>query len=263
MKQLLWSIIGVASLMGSFFLLFIVPTRWLKVERIGWETKVTKKIVQISDIHMKHLRVPLSTIKGVIESEQPDYIFLTGDFIDENEAELLKLDSFLEMIATTGVETYAVLGNHDRYLQSLDDLEHLLRSHQITLLKNEWVEKEDVFLVGIDDFGEGQHDMETSFSFSNPEQKDVIVLTHDPEIMTELDRPFTMLVAGHLHGKQVNIPYFFKLVNMGSVARSGKYQGKHPHDKGHFYISKGIGQSNLNIRFLVRSELTIHELGKR
>ncbi|KGX84791.1 metallophosphoesterase [Pontibacillus litoralis] len=252
-------VIGIMIWIG-WELFFVFPTRWLKVERVEWDSEVNKKILQISDLHIRNMRVSLNKIRRVIEEEQPDYIFLTGDFIDRTEKELPKLERFLSMIETDGVESYAVLGNHDRHLTDVGTLERLLNRYNIRLMKNEWVEKEDVVIVGIDDYGRGHHNMEMSFSFANKKQKDVVVLTHDPNIIQELQHNYSMLVAGHLHGKQVNIPYFFHFVYMGQIPRNGIYKGKHYGKHGPFYISKGIGQSHLNFRFMVRSEVTIHEL---
>ena len=263
MEILLIGIFGLSALAIAWEIFFILPTKWLKIERIHWESKVNKKIIQISDLHIKHLRVPLKTIKGLIEKENPDYIFLTGDFIDQNEKELPILRHFLQMIQETNIEAFAVLGNHDRHLKDLSLLENLLKKYQINLLKNEYVEKEDVIIVGIDDYGRGHHDIEKSFAFVNPMGKEVLVLTHDPNIVVEINDPYTMLVAGHLHGKQVNIPYFFHFVNMGELPKKGFYKGKHMREQGAFYISKGISQSHLNFRFMVRSEVAIHELGNK
>ncbi|KGX92549.1 metallophosphoesterase [Pontibacillus halophilus JSM 076056 = DSM 19796] len=242
----------------------MLPTSWLKVERVEWDTKAKKTIVQISDLHIRHLRVPMSTIERTIKDASPDYIFLTGDYIDKHPSELPKLESFLKMIERVGVETYAVLGNHDRHTNQEEAVTDLLKKYGVTVLKNEYVEKEDVVIVGIDDYALRYHNVPASFNFSNEEDKDVLVLTHDPDVVTVVDQPFHFLVSGHLHGKQVNVPFLFKLKDMGQLAKQGVYQGQHPHSKGTFYISKGIGQSALNIRFFVRSEMTIHNLnGKR
>jgi len=258
----LWTsfIIGI-SLFLLWQVLFILPTKWFKVERIQWSSHEKKKIIQISDLHIRNMRVPLSKIQQLIKRERPDFIFLTGDFIDRNEQELPKLREFLQMIKETNVESYAVLGNHDRHLTNLELLENLFQAHDIRLLKNEFVEKEDCIIVGIDDYGRGHHDLEKSFAFTNPSGKDVLVLTHDPNILNEFEQNFSVFVAGHLHGKQVNIPYFFHFVDMGELPKKGIYKGKHETERGPIYISKGIGQSHLNFRFLVRSEITIHELG--
>ncbi|WP_243291923.1 metallophosphoesterase [Bacillus sp. FJAT-47783] len=261
MEFLLFSVTGLIVLVLLWELFFVFPTKWLKVERVHWNSKVKKKIIQISDLHIKHLRVPLRTIQSLIEAENPDYIFLTGDFIDQNEKEFPLLSEFLKMIEETNIESYAVLGNHDRRIKDLPQLENLLEAHGVYLLKNDYVEKEDIIIVGIDDYAKGFHDIETSFRFSNPKGKEVLVLTHDPNIVEEIEHSFTMLIAGHLHGKQVNVPYFFHFVNMGELPKKGIYKGRHSREQGSFYISKGIGQSHLNFRFMVRSEVTIHELG--
>ncbi|WP_160847632.1 metallophosphoesterase [Pontibacillus yanchengensis] len=260
MEIVLIIIISVLAVAIVWDVLFLLPTRWLKVERVKWDSKAKKKVIQISDLHIKHLRVPITTLKQLIEDEQPDYVFLTGDFIDKNEKEFPKLERFLTMIQQTGVETYAVLGNHDRYIEEVHKLEEILGKYQVHLLKNEYVEKEDLFIVGIDDFCQGHHDIKRSFQFSNPLIKDILVLTHDPDIVDDLKESYTMLVSGHLHGKQVNVPYLFKVADMGRLAKRGIYKGQHVHSNGTFYISKGIGQSRWNIRFMVRSEVTIHEL---
>lgn len=255
-----WILAGVVIFLVLWEVLLVLPTKWLKVERIGWEGKTNKKVLQISDLHIRHMRISLSEIKALIDTEQPDYIFLTGDYVDRSEKEFETLRPFLELIQESGVETYAVLGNHDRYIKNVEGLEDLIKQYGIHLLKNEFVEKEDVVIVGVDDYAQGCHDLEKSFSFLGDDKKDVLVLTHDPDILLEMKKPFTMLVCGHLHGKQVNIPYFFKIANMGQLAQQGIYKGKHDHTHGSFYISKGVGQSRWNIRFFVRSEVTIHSI---
>lgn len=256
--------IGVLFTFILWFLLFILPTKWLKVEEIKWQTKSKKKILQISDLHIRHLRVSFHTIEKLILKESPDYIFLTGDFIDRDAKEFEQVKKFLQIIENTKIETFAVLGNHDRYIEEekVKELEKLFHECHIQLLKNQFVEKEDMFIVGIDDYCKGHCNIEESFNFNNSSGKDVLVLTHDPDALFEITEPFSMFVSGHYHGKQVNIPFLFKVKHMGILAQQGMYKGKHFHPKGTIYISKGIGQTKFNIRFLVRSEVTMHYLGE-
>jgi uncharacterized protein len=47
---------------------------------------------------------------------------------------------------------------------------------------------------------------------------------------------------------------------MGELPRRGIYKGLHESEQGTYYISKGIGQTGVNARLLVRSEVTVHEL---
>ncbi|WP_051255073.1 metallophosphoesterase [Pontibacillus marinus] len=265
MENMIITILLILTALLLWELFFIFPTRWLKVERIYWDTKTRKKILQISDIHIRHLRVSHEKIQSILEEETPDYVFLTGDFIDKHEREFDSLKSLLQMIQKTGIEMYGVLGNHDRYIDEdkVEELEKLLHECGVNLLKNDYVEKNDVFIVGIDDCCKGHCDINKSFDFHNPENKEILVLTHDPDAVLEIDQPFSFFVSGHLHGKQVNVPFFFKIKDMGKVAQQGMYQGKHQHDRGPIYISKGISQTALNIRFWVRSEVTVHHLAPR
>jgi uncharacterized protein len=66
--------------MFIFYLSFILPTQWLKIERIKYPLELNLKILQISDLHVERLRISPSRIAAIINDEKPDYIFITGDF---------------------------------------------------------------------------------------------------------------------------------------------------------------------------------------
>lgn len=249
-------IIGIFLLL--FYPLFILPTKWVKIERYDHRLGIDKKVLQISDLHMEKLRVTPEQIKTIIERENPDYIFMTGDYLDTEEA-FSKLENYLQVIKECGVETYAVLGNHDYYLEETSKLIALLKQYQITVMQNESIEHKKFTLVGIDDYCTEHHDEEKSFAHVHP-KKPIIVLQHDPNMMLEIKHSFDLLLSGHLHGKQLNIPFLFWVKPMGILPKKGIYKGLHTSDKGNYYISKGIGQSGFNIRFFVRSELTVHYL---
>ena len=256
----MWIYIGVFLLIIaiSVYVFLILPTQWLKVERVKWNgTAGGRRVLQISDIHMKNLRVSSNRIKKVIMKHEPDYIFLTGDFVDYTQEELVSLEKLLLKIKETKVEMLAVLGNHDRYI-NVEPLEQLLARLEIKLLKNGYIEKEDMIIVGIDDFGHGYHDIDKSFNFDNPKDKDVLVMAHDPNIVPHIQYPYNALFSGHLHGRQINIPLLFKYMKKSSWDEGAVFSGKHNTQFGDYYISKGIGQTKLNIRFWVRSEVTVH-----
>lgn len=248
----------ITGLLLLFYALFILPTKWVKLEKYDHSFGINKKILQISDFHMERLRVKPEQIKAVIEEEKPDYIFMTGDYLDK-ETSLSKLETYFHMIRETGIETYAVLGNHDYYLEDTTGLIQLMKRYHIHIMQNESKEFENFTLIGIDDYYTKHHDEEKSFKMINDE-KPIIVLQHDPNMILEIEHSFDLLLSGHLHGKQINIPFLFWMKPMGILPRKGIYKGLHSSEKGNYYISKGLGQSGINIRFLVRSELTIHNL---
>lgn len=246
---------------GGFLLAWygccIWPTQWLKVERVRLPLSIGVKILQISDMHIECMRIRPERIASLIEREKPDLICLTGDFIDRR-LERPKLERHLSAITRHGLPVYAVFGNHDHKADAIGALTELLTQYGVRVLQNEAIDMGGFVMAGIDDYCTGMS--ETSSLVDVPDDKPLIVITHDPTLTWFMDRPFSYLMGGHFHGKQFNLPFLFHLMDFGPMARAGVYKGLHAHARGPFYISKGVGQSGINCRFLVRSEVTIHEM---
>ena len=255
---LLWLFIGLALAAAGYGLL-ILPTQWLKIERIHHAIGINKKIVQISDLHVEKLRVPVSRLQRILHQEKPDYIFITGDFT-QRERYLLKLAPYLQMIRDIGVPVFAVLGNHDYQMKRPIRLIRLLEQYDIQVLRNSSVVLDGFVLLGIDDFCSRHSRIEQTYKTVKSSDLPLVVITHDPNIVLATTRKYHYLMSGHLHGKQVAVPFLFKLRPMGKLPESGIYQGLHFNDSGAYYISKGISQTGLNIRLFVRSEISVHHL---
>ena len=258
----MFTVFGIVLAAVLLYLLFILPTQWLKVERVRVDLGLHKKVLQLSDLHMERVRVLPNQLKKLIEKEKPDYIFLTGDFLDTEPA-LLRLKEYLSALSGPPViPRYAVLGNHDYRLPKVKRLIDVLQSGGVCVLRNEAVDLGDFVLLGIDDYGTYHDNAAKAYRDLDETQvrKTHIVLQHDPNYVLENTWPFDYLLSGHLHGKQLNLPFIFWIQNMGPLPRMGIYKGLHTCPQGPYYISKGIGQSGWNVRFLVRSEVTVHEV---
>ncbi|MDR6550261.1 metallophosphoesterase [Paenibacillus qinlingensis] len=241
-----------------FYIGFILPTQWLKIERIAYALQLKLRILQISDLHVERLRISPARIAAIIDKEKPDYICITGDFTKHRKS-LPKLEAYLRALSICHVPIYCVLGNHDYQQKNVTELIQLLSKYGLHLLRNESLHLEKFDLIGIDDFDSRKSDIGAAFQTVDP-SKPKIIITHDPNVVLHIDKAYDYLMAGHLHGKQFNIPYFFKIKDAGKLPRMGIYKGLHKQSNGAYYISKGIGQTGINARFLVRSEITIHEL---
>lgn len=252
---ILW---GTIIAMAAIYLLFILPTQWLKVERVSHSLGLNIKVLQISDMHVERLRIRPEQLRKAIQREQPDYLFLTGDYT-KLEAYLPLLERYLRVFQASGIPIYAVLGNHDYQQRKVGKLIKVLQRCGIHLLRNESVRLPGFELIGIDDFDSGKSHIGKAF-YGTDTTRPRIVITHDPNIVLVLQERFDYLMAGHLHGKQVNVPFFYRIRPMGELPAMGIYKGLHRGPYGTYYISKGIGQTGVNIRFFVRSEVTIHEL---
>lgn len=253
--------IGLAALLGAATLayaLLIWPTRWLKIERVKLELGIGIRILQISDLHVDRLRIGPAKLADVIRSEKPDYILLTGDYTYKPQY-LPKVDTYLETISLSGIPTIAVMGNHDYVLPRPRELMDLFRKRGIPVLRNSRIELPEFTLVGIDNHSTGHSRPEVAFR-GLVRSKPVVVMTHDPNVVLEIRQCYDYLMAGHLHGKQFNVPYFYSFKPKGPLPSKGIYKGLHQGETGPYYISKGIGQAGVNARFMVRSEVTVHDL---
>ncbi|MCI3927158.1 metallophosphoesterase [Paenibacillus sp. TRM 82003] len=243
----------------AVYFLFIFPTQWVKVERIRVPLGLGVRIVQISDLHVEKLRVSPERLRTLVECEKPDYLFLTGDYTQRLRY-VPKVDLYLKELQQVGVPIYAVLGNHDYRLRwDMWALFDIFRKRDIPLLQNEAVRMRDFTIIGIDDLVSGRARASKAFQDVGHDEK-TIVITHDPNISSKIRQPFDYLMSGHLHGKQFQVPFLYYFKEKGPLARKGIYKGLHRNAYGTFYISKGIGQAQINARFLVRSEITVHEL---
>ncbi|MBD8499592.1 metallophosphoesterase [Paenibacillus arenosi] len=242
------------------YFVFIFPTQWLKVERIHYPCGLGIRALQISDLHVEKLRISPRKLNRIIKKEKPNYIFITGDFTEKAKY-LPKVKRYFEAIASHQIPSYAVLGNHDHRLntQELHVLINILEEVGITVLMNSSCDLDEFQIIGIDDYCSKKSRIDCAYENIDP-RKPILVLTHDPNLVLHLNNNYSYLMSGHYHGMQFNIPFLFTLRIQGKLASEGIYKGLHIGQFGPYYISKGIGQAGLNARFLVRSEVTIHEL---
>jgi predicted MPP superfamily phosphohydrolase len=252
-------IFGVILTLFLLYLLFILPAQWVHIARVRHPIGLGKRIVQVSDLHVEKLRVSPERLREMIARENPDYVFLTGDYT-EKLRHVPKVDRYLRKITSIGVPVYAVLGNHDYRLASdVKVLFDLFKRHRIPVLRNESMKLPGFTLIGIDDMYSGFARAKQAFQDVEPNARK-IVITHDPNVTLKIFQPYDYLMCGHFHGKQFRVPFLFYVKQKGPLARKGIYKGLHRSRWGVFYISKGIGQANVNARFLIRSELTVHDL---
>lgn len=259
-----WLIVAItaaaAALCAYGFL--IVPTQWLKLERVQVPSvKLGIRVLQISDVHVEFTRISHRRLARIIAQQKPDYICVTGDFTQKAK-HLPKVKRYAEAIGAAGIPVFAVLGNHDYRLSESDRrrLISILEQAGFTVLLNDSVVVDDQFrIVGIDDYGSKKSNPELAFAKVEPEQP-VIVITHDPNVILQLKPQFRYFMAGHFHGMQFNVPPLFRYINKGALANSGIIKGLHRYKGCPFYISRGMGQTSPNARLFISCEVTLHEL---
>lgn len=210
---------------------------------------------QISDFHvdrdedLERLALAVETIN----LQQPDLIFLTGDYFSGPDSMRRYLGAFRDALGNLRPRTglFAILGNHDHW-SSAERITHALKRAGADVLANDsrrlLVRNEKVVVVGIDDLWSRRAEPARAFGDVGRDEC-TLVLAHNPDtaLYTRHLRPGVML-SGHTHGGVVRIPFYGSPLK--SILRIGKefYSGLNRYEDFYIYTNRGLGTFWLRIR---------------
>ena len=168
--------------------------------------------VMLSDLHLGIIngRGKLAKTVDLVNSQNPDIVFICGDIVDEDTAPLVEQnmkEEFKRIKSKYG--TFAVLGNHDYYGGKPWVVEEELGSAGVTVLKDDVVKVSDSFyIVGRDD--KGSSGVETKRKKLSDLVKGVdrslpiIIMDHQPKSINETkDSGADLMLSGHTHHGQL------------------------------------------------------------
>lgn len=240
------------------------------------------KLVQISDIHLGSFNYRYPILERAFEkinNLQPDYIFFTGDLVNNYAWELRGWKkTFNKLKARKG--KYSILGNHDygdysewnsseEKQENLEAIKQFYKDIDFKLLLNEGElitnNSESISIIGIENWGKPPFkqygDLQKAFeTVKNSAFK--ILLSHDPSHWSEevlINTNIDLTLSGHTHGMQAGLQ--FKNMNWSPI----KYKYKHwagLYKKGHQYlhVNRGLGWLGFPGRLGMRPEITFIEL---
>jgi len=225
------------------------------------------RVLQISDMHLENISVSPEDLLYRLKGQEIDLIALTGDYMDRKRT-LPKLLPYLKVFNELGPKhgIYAVFGNHDYVLKDPDfkKLKQLLDDNGCKTLINEhdviWANGRKINIIGIDDYSTKRSDIAKSFEGLSDGYN--LILTHDPNIVLNMkDTAYDYLLSGHYHGGQIHWPKPYHAVKLGrELVQMNMFKGLHKYEGKTFYISEGLGQTGVNIRFGCRPEITLHHV---
>lgn len=223
-------------------------------------------LVQLTDIHIGPILKKdwLSEVVRKTNALEPDFILLTGDYIDGYASQIAtELEPLGDLHARYGV--LATTGNHE-YYWNMPEWRAELEKHNISVIDNEHrsyeINGETIVVAGIPDLSAGK------FGFAKPDLKGAlqdapkalrILLTHQPRLAREYAPLVDIMLAGHTHG---GIMFFLQPL----IARfnCGFVSGLYPVGDKHLYVSPGTGLWNgFSCRLGVPAEITRITLLKR
>lgn len=228
------------------------------------------KILQLSDIHIRYLKVSSEEINKVIDKEKPDLIIITGDCIDTAE-HIPMFMKFLEAIKGSN-NMFLCLGNHDyeAFQNNAEGLELFMKGIEnegIKILHNRSIcyEKgsKKYNIIGIADLNYTKYNIEEAFKTICPNASTTIAFSHNPDIVLEIPEGKTdYLLCGHFHGGQIWMPFNleFRVLRNEKLCKMGIKRGFHRINGINLYINRGLGNVLFPLRFLSRPEVTIFYL---
>lgn len=232
------------------------------------------RIAHISDLHNAEFGAGNTTLLQKISESAPDIIVITGDLVDMNHTNIDIALDFAES-AVLIAPVYYVTGNHEASLSQYNELKAGLESAGVVVLEDETILLEHngstLTLIGLSDPNFTiNHDVfeEVPAMVSakldeliDHENAYTILLSHRPELFeTYVNCGVDLVLSGHAHGGQFRLPFIGGLVapNQGLFP---KYDaGLYTDGDTDMIVSRGIGNSIIQVRFNNRPEVVLVEL---
>lgn len=264
---------------------------WFKVEKIRLNFNHLPnnfdglRIVHFSDLHLGSFSFRYSVLQKVIDlinDLKPDFIFFTGDLVNNYAWELKGWTKiFNQLNAKTG--KYAVLGNHDygdystwksekakednlnsiKYFYHKIGFKLLLNSSDIIDFKDD-----KIAIVGVENWGVPPFKKYGDLQRALNKVKEIpfkILLSHDPthwekEVLYKTNIALTL--SGHTHGMQAGIQ--LKKKQWSPIKYKYKHwAGLYKINEQVLNVNKGIGWIGFPGRLGVRPEISLIELFSR
>ncbi|NLU26361.1 MAG: metallophosphoesterase [Hungateiclostridium thermocellum] len=246
-------------------------TTRLKISRVCFtESKEPFKIVHMSDLHIKFLNVDINKVVKVLETEKPDLVVLTGDYID-NPKHIPAFIKFLESIKGN-YKICLCFGNHDYKAlknseDSIQEFKQLIEEKGVSVLLNSSVciEKGNrkYNVIGIEDLRSKRYDVKKALAGCNTKGCTNIAISHNPDIILQLPGgSVDYLLCGHFHGGQIWMPFNleFRILRHEKLTKIGITKGTHKLNNINLHINSGLGNECVPLRLFSPPEISILHL---
>ena len=246
----LWALktaLGLGFVLSVYSVLNALKLRTNTIHLKSPKLNKTYNLVQISDVHLGS-RSPsfLPKILDEVESNSPDLLLITGDFIDMNGITVEDLAPLRQV----SVPIYFIIGNHERYVH-LDKILANLAEVGVNILRNTSELWQDIELIGIDD-AERKDKVKRELPHINRQpEKFQLLMYHRPDGFSfAAESGVDLMLCGHTHNGQI-IPFNF-LVKRVFKRIHGLYTIK----DSHLYVSPGTGTWGPVMRLGSHNEVT-------
>lgn len=206
-------------------------------------------VAHLSDLHTDGLEALEVKVLESINSARPDLIIITGDIATPGGTAQGYEEVLTKLKAPLGI--FFVQGNWE-YWEPVKELSLIFKKAGILDLTNMNQHIIDnIWLVGLDDELAGSPNSGTYKTV--PQNGKIISIYHSPGLFKSIHQKTDLAFAGHSHGGQIRIPFIGPLWTPS--ATDGYVSGWFQEGKARMYVSRGLGNSILPIRFNCRPEV--------
>jgi uncharacterized protein len=217
------------------------------------------RIVHLSDLHLGFPSRASRAVERAVDwtvSRDPDLVLVSGDLLSRPRGES-ELRGHLERLP----RCYAVLGNHD-FASTRDPFSRPAALRDLTpavLLEDaaEAIELRGrrVQIVGVDPRSY-RLGVSRPHRLADPDADLRILLCHFPNVIDRLPPgAFDLVLAGHLHAGQINLPRPGGKVRLAHL-RWRYAEGLYRRPGGTLHLSPGLGTTFVPLRLFARPEAT-------
>lgn len=249
----------IGSVLG-IYARFIEPNL-LIVKESKIKTGYSLKIALISDMHygLYSTDWQMQRLVNKLNTLDVDMVLVAGDWTYE-PSKKIDLAQQLTPFKQLKYPIYSVPGNHDEQMPGPPlekELRAALMANNVRPIEGQSIDLGAVRLAGIGDvFNKvGQERL----SALNIQDKPMLLLTHNPDsyyALPNLQQPFVLL-AGHTHGGQVNLPLLTEKI-LKVVTQQGYKRGWYAlPNNNQLFVTSGIGMIGLPLRFAMPPTIDI------
>ena len=250
-REAAWLVLLVASALLIYSIVNALSPSIVTVQLSSEKLQQPLRFVQISDVHIgSRSQRFLEHVIDKVNALEPDFLCITGDFID---ASGIGEDQLSALQRVTG-PTYFSIGDHEKY-EDLDDIVRRLRNLGVTVLRNESLLEDQLQVIGIDDMDDHRQVERQLARIDIHHHKYVLLLYHRPRgHEAAAAAGVDLMISGHTHNGQI-VPF-----NLVVDRVFDKAWGLFQEDNTHLYVSSGTGTWGPTMRLGTRGEITLFEI---
>lgn len=241
-----------------------ISVREYKVESKKLSSFYGMKIVHFTDLHygMTVDEDKLAYLVEKINKTKPDLVLFTGDLVDRNTSITNKISNILikhlSNINTT-YGKYYVKGNHDKINKSYDKI---MESSNFKCLDESYEviyssDNKSLFIRGVAIDQSLNNQAIENINLNNYDYK-IFMMHYPDEIDKILKYNFDLVLSGHSHNGQVRLPIIGKIITPNNAKKY--YDPYYKIENTKLYISGGIGNSTINLRFFNKPSFNLYRL---